>query len=369
MSNLNTNLPRTRSLLEAGIEKGLHPGAQIYVSLNSEALVDEGIGESRPGVAMDKDAITLWMSATKPVTSVLFAQAWERDEVALDTRVAEVIPEFASHGKADVTFQHILTHTGGFRVEPSDLDTLDWSSTVAQICAAPLEPGWLPGEKAGYHPVTSWYVLAEAVSRITRSPFPELVQTQIFDPLRMDDTWVGIPEPTHFSYGDRVAWMYNTFNGSIPDDSLNSAEAAARVHPGGNGRGPIRELGRFYEMLLKEGEGLMEPETVALFTSPHRKGMFDETFQHKIDWGLGFIVDSNHHGHETVPYGFGRHATLSTFGHGGSQSSAAFADPAHNLVVAVVCNGMPGEPRHNRRARDLHSAIYEDLGITSEVGK
>jgi len=363
MSKLRTNLPRTHSLLETGIDKGLHPGAQIYVSFNGETLADEGIGGSRPGVPTDRDAITLWMSATKPITSVLFAQAWERDEVALDTPVAEVIPEFASHGKADVTFQHILTHTGGFRVEPPDVNTLDWSSTVAQICACPLEPDWVPGEKAGYHPVTSWYILAEAVSRINRSPFPELVQTQIFDPLQMDDTWIGIPEPTHFSYGDRVAWMYNTFKGSIPDDSLNSAEAAARVHPGGNGRGPIRELGRFYEMLLAGGEDILKPETIRRFTSPQRKDMFDQTFQHKIDWGLGFIVDSSHHGRETVPYGFGRHASPSTFGHGGSQSSAAFADPTHNLVVAIVCNGMPGEPRHNRPARDLRSAIYEDLEI------
>ena len=179
----------------------------------------------------------------------------------------------------------------------------------------------------------------------------------------MDDTWIGILEPTHFSYGDRIARMYNTFNGSIPDDSLNSAEAAARLHPGGNGRGPIRELGRFYEMLLAGGEGILKPETIRRFTLPQGKDTFDQNFQHKMDWGLGFIVDSNHLGRETVPYGFGRHASPSTFGHGGSQSFAAFADPVHNLVVAIVCNGMLGGPRHNRRARDLHSAIYEDLGI------
>jgi CubicO group peptidase (beta-lactamase class C family) len=103
--------------------------------------------------------------------------------------------------------------------------------------------------------------------------------------------------------------------------------------------------------------------TVELFTSRHRVGMFDQTFQHEIDWGLGFTIDSNRYGAETIPYGFGRHASPSTFGHGGSQSSVAFADPEHGLVVALVCNGRPGEARHNRRARDIHSAIYEDLGL------
>ena len=93
--------------------------------------------------------------------------------------------------------------------------------------------------------------------------------------------------------------------------------------------------------------------------------MFDETFRHKVDWGLGFILDSNRYGAATLPYGFGLHASADTFGHGGQQSSADFADPGHGLAVAVIANGTPGEPRHNKRARELHTTIYEDLGLTS----
>ncbi|HBL43542.1 MAG TPA: serine hydrolase, partial [Planctomycetaceae bacterium] len=52
-----------------------------------------------------------------------------------------------------------------------------------------------------------------------------------------------------------------------------------------------------------------------------------------------------------------------SFGHGGSQSSIAFADPERELVVAVVANGRPGEPRHQRRAREINEAIYEDLRL------
>ena len=59
----------------------------------------------------------------------------------------------------------------------------------------------------------------------------------------------------------------------------------------------------------------------------------------------------------------GRHASPETFGHGGAQSSSAFADPKHRLVVACVFNGMPGEARHSDRVRDIFSAIYEDLNM------
>jgi CubicO group peptidase (beta-lactamase class C family) len=100
-----------------------------------------------------------------------------------------------------------------------------------------------------------------------------------------------------------------------------------------------------------------------MFTSRQRVGVFDDTFRHPLDWGFGFHIDSNRYGKETTPYGYGRFCSDTTFGHSGSQSSCAFADPENDLVVAWVCNGMPGEIRHQRRARELNSAIYQDLGL------
>ena len=98
-----------------------------------------------------------------------------------------------------------------------------------------------------------------------------------------------------------------------------------------------------------DGVRILSPQSVELFTLRQRIGMFDQTFRHIMDWGLGFQVSSNRYGADTVPYGYGRHASDSTFGHGGSQSSTAFADPEHGLTVAIVCNGMPGEPAHQVR--------------------
>jgi CubicO group peptidase (beta-lactamase class C family) len=101
-------------------------------------------------------------------------------------------------------------------------------------------------------------------------------------------------------------------------------------------------------------------------TTPQRVGLADQTFGHQLDWGLGFIVNSNRYGAETVPYGFGASASDASFGHGGSQSSMGFADPAHRLVVAWVVNGRPGEPRHHSRNKTINEAVYRDLGIAAE---
>jgi CubicO group peptidase (beta-lactamase class C family) len=125
----------------------------------------------------------------------------------------------------------------------------------------------------------------------------------------------------------------------------------------------MRELARFYEMLLAGGENVLSTGSVRELTARHRVGKFDQTFRHVMDWGLGFIINSNRYGADTVPYGFGRHASEETFGHGGAQSSTSFADPQHELVVAIAWSGAPGEAKHQQRVRDTLTALYEDLGL------
>ena len=88
--------------------------------------------------------------------------------------------------------------------------------------------------------------------------------------------------------------------------------------------------------------------TVAAISARHRTEMLDETYGVVMDWGLGLVVDW---------YATGRYSSRRAFGHGGHQSSVAFCDPEHDLVVAVVCNGMPGRERHgesDESAGDQH---------------
>jgi CubicO group peptidase (beta-lactamase class C family) len=361
-------LPKTIIVFEEERARGHHLGAQIYVQFGDDVIVDTGWGETEPGVEMTSDAITLWMSSTKPIVAVAFAQLWEKNLVAPDTPVIEVIPEFNNGGKAEVTFHHILTHTGGFRNADVHWDQDPWETVIAKICRTPLEPGWQPGHTAGYHVATGWYILAEAIQRLTHRPLADVLRTSIFAPLGMDDSWIGIPAPSYYSYEDRIAPIYDATKGLEPHEFFNSESGAAIVRPGGNGRGPIRELATFYRALRDGGElngqRILKPQTIEALVARHRIGLHDQTFRHKMDWGLGFVPNSALYGERTVPYGYGPHASSKAFGHSGWQSSCAFVDPEHQLVIAWVCNGTPGEPRHHRRQRAPNTAIYEDLGLT-----
>ena len=357
-------LTRCVDALEQGMTDGLHVGVQGYVGFLGREGTSIARGEARPGVAMTDDTLTLWLSAGKPITAVAVAQQVEAGRLALDTPVAHYLPAFGARGKQGITVRHLLTHTAGVRVADFRFPRDDWATIIERICAAPIERGWEPGAKAGYHVDTAWYILGELVQRVADEPLPSYLRRRVFEPAGMGDAFLGLDDRRYEAVADRLLVMMNTRSAPPTPAGYEQRAAVVQPRPGGNAHGPARQLARFYEAMLDDGGGLIAPETARLMTSPQRVGMRDETFKHQMDWGLGFMVNSIRYG-DTVPYGFGPHASQACFGHGGSQSSIALADPAHKLVVAIVCNGMPGEPAHQQRMGRVLAAVYEDLGLAT----
>jgi CubicO group peptidase (beta-lactamase class C family) len=371
-------LPGARAAILRGIRERLHLGAQMYVSLRGVVWGDGALGESRPGVPLRRDDLMLWLSATKPVAAVAIGQLWERGRLEIDDAVARHVPEFAAHGKGGITLRHLLTHTAGIRMLQVGWPEESWEAIVARIAAMRPEPRWVPGRKAGYHHASSWFLLGEIVRRLDGRPLSRYVREEIFAPLGMLDSWVGMEPAAFRSYraAGRIAPLWNTEvqAGEAPRPQGWDSEAwCTGTHPGGNGYGPLAQLGRFYEMLLARGAAgesgrLLSPQAVEALTARHRVGMFDHTFRHVIDWGLGFIVDSNLYGAASVPYGYGSHASPRSFGHSGYRSSVAFADPEHGLAVALAFNGTPANDAHERRLRAVLDALYVDLGLAAASG-
>lgn len=365
------SLERTVAALEKGRADGYHPGAQLEVRHRGDAVASIAIGEARPGVSMTTDTLVPWFSCTKAVTAVAVMQQWERGNLDVDDTVATHIPEFAAGGKERITLRHVLTHTGGFRSVEGSVWREEWDDAIALIASAPLEDGWVPGERAGYHDVTGFMILGEVVRRAAGGdrPFDAYVSEEIFEPLDMPDSWLCLSPHRFAAYGERVGFMYDTSTKAEPKviPGYEDGRAFRKAQPSGSGVGPTRDLVRIAEVILRRGEldgvRVLAPQTVDAMVTPARVGMVDETFGMVIDWGLGLIVNSFHYRNRPTSYGYGKHASRRAVGHGGRQSSAVFCDPQFDLAVAVCCNGMPGEPGHHRRMQPVLTAIYEDLNL------
>jgi CubicO group peptidase (beta-lactamase class C family) len=353
---------RAVEVLEKGISNGVQIGAQLYVSRDGSAVADVALGDARTGVPMTNDTLMIWYSMTKATTSVAVAQQWERGAFDIDDPVARYIPEFGTNGKERITMRHLLTHTAGIPWADGLLEAWPWreprAENLARIYAS--APDYPAGTRAGYHAAAGMSVLGAVVEEVSGLTFDRYVRAEIFEPLGMDDCWVGMPVEQYDAYGDRIGIMHATVDPpAAPVKGVDGRRQTSVPLPGANGRGPMRQLARLYEMLVgggvRDGVRLLSPQTVAAISARHRVGMLDETFGVPLDWGLGFAIDT---------YITGRHCSPRAFGHGGHQSSAAFCDPEYGIVVAVVCNGMPGGDAHSSRMDAIATAVYEDLGFT-----
>jgi CubicO group peptidase (beta-lactamase class C family) len=363
-------MERASKIIEDGIKARLHLGAQLYVSREGRTVADLAFGEAREGVPMRPDTLMLWMSSVKPITAVAIAQMWERGKLGLDDPVARHIPEFGCKGKERVTIRHVLTHTGGFPSAVLMWSAEPWEKIIAELCDAPLAPGWVPGEKMGYHVASGWYALAEVIRRIDGRSYSSYTREEIFEPLGMRDTWLGMPPERHREYAadNRIAPMHFSTGVAKPIPQMyepwrDSEEALAICRPGGSARGPIRELGRFYEAMLSGGGGIIKPQTIEAISARHLVGMRDHTFGYPLDRGLGVVVDSKQYCNAAAWYG--NRCSRRTWGHAGYMSSVGFVDPENKVVVALVFNGMleSQENRHDARMTSTLDAVYEDLGL------
>jgi CubicO group peptidase (beta-lactamase class C family) len=368
---MESPLIKTVSLIEEQLRQHENFGAQLFVSRNAETIADLAMGNAAPHTPMRTDTILPWLSSGKPIAAVAVAQLCEKQKLELDDPVSKFIPPFGVLGKEAITIRHLLTHTGGFRSADKIPESLNWTETITRICQTPLEPDWIPGEKAGYHVSSSWFILAEILQRISGTNFENYVLENFFGPIGVANSRFTFSTSETTPSEKSMGRVYVSQGADVTGHpTLNQFDRLEECQPGSGARGPIRDLGKFYEFLLRRGwtrpknlsgEFALKSETIRIFAQRHRIGLFDHTFLHTLDWGLGFIPDSNRYGMETVPYGYGRRCSPEAFGHSGAQSSCAFADPTHGLVVAWVFNFQPGERAHQRRAREINSAIYEDL--------
>ena len=371
------SLPRTLDVLAEGERANLHVGAQLFVSLNGEAVADLGLGMARAGQPMTPNSMMTWLSTSKIPTSLLFAKVWEEGLVALDDPVAKHIPEFGARGKEKVTLRHIWTHSCAMLHVEDKLFPVRYrqshADNIALICSSGLDRGRTPGRDAGYQTSVVSLLLAEVVARKRGRDFREVARESLFLPLGMKDSWLGMPQAVLASYAGRLGKTFDTSGPAPkPDGSFAPDEPHQLTHvmPGGNGRGPMRELARVLELMRRDGEldgfRFVAPQTIEAMTARHRCGLSDASWGGQVlDWGLGLTLDSRiHYGGRTHLYGYGPYASPRTYGHSGFRTTLAMCDPDAALLVACSWNGMVADDEiHSVRQNALCAAIYEDLGL------
>jgi CubicO group peptidase (beta-lactamase class C family) len=349
---------RVAAVLQAGIDEGAFLGAQVYVSFHGAVLADLALGEARVGMPMTTESLVSWQCNTKPVTAAATCLLWDRGLLDLDDPVVRHLPDFARHGKADVTLRHLLTHTAGFADDPplATLGSPSWEEVARLVYDSRLEQGHKPGGAALYSPWYGYATLGLVVSRVDGRPFPRFVREEVIEPLGMDGCWIGVEGDTAAVdvVADRMAFLYDTGGDDPhvpPIGGVFQARGLGSCSPASGGIGPMRELGLFYESLLDS----LASRPGALLGAVTVRAMHEQPGP----WGLGPLVISGH---------FGAWCPRA-FGHDGLRSSLVFADPEHGVVVAAFVNSMGRGHSNIELLLEVSRAVYRSVLSPAELSE
>src|SRR3954454_23929950 len=94
------------------VESGPLPSAQIAVAKDGRLVAFETYGDATP------ESRYILQSVGRTVVAGAVWKLLGEGLLALDERVSDVIPEFATNGKDVVTIEQVLTQTAGFPFAP-----------------------------------------------------------------------------------------------------------------------------------------------------------------------------------------------------------------------------------------------------------
>jgi CubicO group peptidase (beta-lactamase class C family) len=264
-----------------------------------------------------------------------------------------------------MTLDQILTHTTSV---PTGADPLHGSLTAPaelrwrRAAAVQAGPG-AGGRAVNYSQWWGWTILARVIETVDGRPIDRYLAEDVLGPCDLSATRVRLSDREYDELGDRLPFIHITGDGrpAQPTWWFATRAGATECLPGVNVRGPMADLGRFYEMLLAGGLGgrgrVLAPPTVAALTARHRIGVTDGFGN--ADWGLGFRLECGHLDPELTS--FSSHSSPRSYGHDGLWTAVAFADPEAELTVALHLNGKTGHAAHTDRMRRILDAVYEDV--------
>jgi CubicO group peptidase (beta-lactamase class C family) len=346
----NLDQPAVDALLaraQRDIDDGILPSCQLALALDGEVVLEAAFGDATV------DSRYTMFSATKPVVASVVWQLLGEGVLDPSMLIADLIPEFGTHGKEAITLDHVLLHTAGFPHAPLGPPLWDTHEGRRQAYGR-WRLNWDVGTRFEYHPTSAHWVLADVIHAATGEDHRDAIRRRVTEPLGLERLAVGVPaadqgdildvvlrgEPASPDELEAAIGVRSIDVGEVTDEALLSLSrpAAREVGlPGGGGISNAADLALFYQALLHDPKGLWDPEVLDDVTTVVRNTMPDPLMGVPANRSRGLILagdDGRSH-----LRGMGRTVSPTAFGHNGAAGQVAWADPATGLSFVYLTNG------------------------------
>ncbi|MFK8008233.1 MAG: serine hydrolase [Saprospiraceae bacterium] len=188
-----TKQQKIYDLVNACFEYGQFNGS-ILVAEKGKVIYKNGFGKANmewdiPNKADTKHRLA---SVTKQFTAMAIVQLAAENKLKLDAPVTKYLPNYPKANGDKITIHHLLTHTSGlpnYTSFPNYRETMLKHHRPMDLVKlfADLPLDFAPGEKFSYS--NSGYVLLGVImEKITGKTYEQVLQDQIFTPLKMNNT-------------------------------------------------------------------------------------------------------------------------------------------------------------------------------------
>lgn len=200
----------------------------LLVAHKGKIIYDNHIGyaDFRKKESISDSSIFQLASVSKQFTAAAIMILNEQGRINLTDSVTVYFPKFPYQ---DVTITHLLNHTAGLpkyfwvaehKWEKEKAPTNEEMMTL--MAETNVERFFRPGRNFDYSN-TAYFVLASIVEKVSKKPFAEFMQSEIFEPLDMNDSFVYSFENDEMKEGQLVGyrlyrgWRHIPIGGTVND--------------------------------------------------------------------------------------------------------------------------------------------------------
>tara|TARA_S200000501_G_scaffold379008_1_gene446226 strand:+ start:25625 stop:28594 length:2970 start_codon:yes stop_codon:yes gene_type:complete len=354
------------NLLNQAVEDSAWPGSVLLAARNGKVFFHKASGyhtydKSRvmsPSDIFDIASITKIVSTTSAVMHLV-----QNKKLKLDTKIAEIVPEFASKKiksselKKEISVKHLLTHTAGFPpFKKYYLEDISPQEIFFDIMDTELL--FQPGTRTVYSDL-GLILLGNIVNNISGLKLEEYTEKYLLAPLGMESTFYnpliefrGRIVPTEIVSGYRNGLLH----GEVHDENAHKLGGVAG-HAGLFSS--ARDLGIFAQTILQGGiygnKRIFKESTLQKFIT---KALVDTSSSRCLGWDSPSGEASG-----------GIYISDNGYGHNGYTGTSLWIDPDYKLIVILLTNAV--HPRREKKSpkyfewrQKIHSSVYESLGIT-----
>jgi len=346
-------LARISARMKEYVDRGELAGVVTLVSRHgvTAALDAHGWADVSGKKPMKADSIFQIMSMTKPVCGTAIMMLVDEGKLALTDAVEKHLPEFrgqmmvASRDGDTVTLKKpsrpmtvrdLMTHTSGLPGAPPPglrelYQRMDLTLADAVRIYSQMPLNFEPGTVWQYSN-TGIATLGRLVEVASGMPFEKFLETRLFQPLGMKDSFIFPPADKL----DRIVIVHQAKDGKLVDAPATILGGDSRLHrKGAKYSAPefglhstAQDLAAFYNMMraggMHQGKRLLSAASVKVATTMHTG---DIKAGHLPGTGFGLTWEVTR-----VPMGMLNLMSIGSFGHGGAFGTHGWIDPEKDLV-------------------------------------